>query len=249
MKKLIEYLPALTICLVYFGFCNLYSYYIEFKIDIYNYISNTEILLSFLPTIVISITLIYGAVYQLVIQKSQVPNVKESVIIFDRPSSIPFIKKYKKVSTYFKSIPGLAIIYVIVKFLIILMLEKFFYFKKYELQNFELICGFILIFILYIGSDSHKNQVFINRNFNLVTIFIIIYMSVQINIYRKADADMLKAGVSIRKISFIYNNHKVKSSKSIMYIGQTQSSLFLYNIADSSTIIYKTSGIDSLILQ
>ncbi len=53
MKRIIEYLPIITICLIYFGYNNLYGFYHEFAIDIHNYISSTEIIMSFLPTIVV----------------------------------------------------------------------------------------------------------------------------------------------------------------------------------------------------
>ena len=63
MKKIVEYVPIITVCLIYFGFCNLHYYYKEFNVDIYHYISNTEILLSFLPTIVLLASTLYVFAY------------------------------------------------------------------------------------------------------------------------------------------------------------------------------------------
>lgn len=46
-----ELLPILTVVLIFIGYWRIDTYYATFRIDIYNYISVTEILLSFLPLI------------------------------------------------------------------------------------------------------------------------------------------------------------------------------------------------------
>src|SRR6185312_1337981 len=61
LKKALEYIPLFTICLLYFGLCNLYFFYREFQIDIVAYISTPDIILSFFPTIVWVTTILYGA--------------------------------------------------------------------------------------------------------------------------------------------------------------------------------------------
>src|ERR1700722_14103560 len=64
MKKILEYLPILSICLLYFGFCSLYGFYHEFHIEISSFISTPDIILSFFPTIVIAATTLSGAIFQ-----------------------------------------------------------------------------------------------------------------------------------------------------------------------------------------
>ncbi|OXB16856.1 hypothetical protein B0A80_20650, partial [Flavobacterium tructae] len=89
----------------------------------------------------------------------------------------------------------------------------------------------------------------INDNILLITIFSVIYIGNQISAYRKLDADKVKDGLSNRKIVFEYNGKKISTSKQNVYIGQTQSHLFLYNTKNKSTYVYKTENIDSLIIK
>lgn len=60
------------------------------------------------------------------------------------------------------------------------------------------------------------------------------------------DALKVKNGLSERKISFKYDSKIITTSHSLIFIGQTQSNLFLYNLKDSTVTIFKTSNIDSL---
>ncbi|MDJ1494521.1 hypothetical protein QNI19_16370 [Cytophagaceae bacterium DM2B3-1] len=60
MKKFIEGIPLITASLLYLGYCYLHYYYKEFGINIYNYITNGEILLTFLPVIIVATSIIYG---------------------------------------------------------------------------------------------------------------------------------------------------------------------------------------------
>lgn len=56
-KKQIELFPVYTIVLIFLGYWNLYTYYKHFKIEIYKYVTTSELLLSFLP---ISIYIFYA---------------------------------------------------------------------------------------------------------------------------------------------------------------------------------------------
>lgn len=87
MKKILEYLPLLTICLLYFGFCNLHFYYKEFNIEIYNYINTTEIILSFLPALIFTTAIFYSFIIGEVFDKA---NMRENTIV------ILELKKKKK---------------------------------------------------------------------------------------------------------------------------------------------------------
>src|SRR5687768_10056736 len=66
MKRVIEYLPALTVVLLYLGLSYLYYYYLQFNVDIFSFISTTDIILSFFPKIVVFSTVVYGTVFWLI---------------------------------------------------------------------------------------------------------------------------------------------------------------------------------------
>jgi len=71
-NRILEYLPILTLVFIYFAYCNLHYYYNEFNIEIYNYVSNTEILVSFLPTIVVFTSFFSFAFVQFLIDEKPV---------------------------------------------------------------------------------------------------------------------------------------------------------------------------------
>ncbi len=77
MKKIIDYLPLLSVCLIYFGFCNLHAYYKEFNIDIYVYITTTEIIMAFFPTIVFVSGIVSTSLIQEFVGKQNVTYVKD----------------------------------------------------------------------------------------------------------------------------------------------------------------------------
>lgn len=262
MKKILDYFPIITICLLYFGFCNLYSYYKEFNLDIYNYINNTEILLSFLPTIVLSVTLIYSFVYQKMLDKVQAfaksNSDDDDLVRFDtgtdrvaeeKEISNPIKKKKNRFLKALRSLPILIALLYIVEFSINLLLLNVFKFKEYDLQGINLLYAFIFSCVIYFGSDLLTNESRLNENMMLISVFTVLYIGSQINTYRRFDALKIKDGIAIKELAFLYNNKQVSTSKTQIFIGQTQSNLFLFDRKNKTTIVYKLENIDSLIIK
>ena len=52
----------------------------------------------------------------------------------------------------------------------------------------------------------------------------------------------------VKNVSFKYDDLIYKTSNKLVYIGETQNYIFLYNRIDSSTLIFKSSNIDSLVI-
>jgi len=253
MKKIVEYVPIITVCLIYFGFCNLHYYYKEFHIDIYQYISNTEILLSFLPTIVLLASTSYLFAYSRLINhpdfiKKDGKTNSNREIVENNKEEEEEIKpqQKKKLWRILSNFPVPLFLLLFIQIIITVILTKCFGFKTYELQDINLVYAFLFLSIIYFSSTLFKNQKLINDNILLITIFSVIYLGNQISTYRKLDADKIKDGISNRKIVFEYSGKKISTSNQNVYIGQTQSHLFLYNIKDKSTNIYKTENIDFL---
>lgn len=253
MKKIIEYVPIITVCLIYFGFCNLHYYYKEFNIDIYHYISNTEILLSFLPTIVLLASSLYVFAYSKIINHPTIienaGEIENGEIIEEKKEKEFESERKKKIWSFLFSFPAQILLLIIVEVIIHLILTEYFGYKAYQLQDINLIYAFIFLAIIYFSSSIFKNQEIINENILLITIFSVIYIGIQISTYRKLDADKIKDGISTKEIVFEYNKRKVLTSKQNIYIGQTQSNLFLYNVKNKSTSVYKMENIDSLVIK
>ncbi|PWS33289.1 hypothetical protein [Pedobacter paludis] len=249
MKRLITYLPLLTICLIYFGFNNLYGYYHEFGIEIYNYIGSAEIVMSFLPTIVVLGSFFYSAAYQNLVFMSkndskfaQRPDVSSEMEQEVTPVRRSRFKEYFYAMLY-NTLFWFIVINILLSILRFVVLR---YYIDWELQFFDLIVAAIriglLIGILYINRDFDwflKNSIL----FSLICIY---FIGSSISNFRAADAKKVKAGYPIAQISFSRNGSTVRTGKNLLYIGQTQTQLFLYNRKDSSTTIYKQSDIDSL---
>lgn len=245
MKRIIEYVPIITVCLIYFGFCNLHYYYKEFNIDVYHYVSNTEILLSFLPTIVVLVSSLYSFTYnRLIHYQSDTKNNNETINVEEVEP-----KKKNKILSFLLSLPGSLFALITIEITLHLILTKYYGFKPYELQDFNLICACIFFALIFFSANIFKNQEVINNNLLLITIFSVIYIGNQFSTYRKLDADKIKDGISIKEIVFQYNKKKISTSKKLLYIGETQSNLFLYNKNDNSTLVYKTENIDSLAIK
>jgi hypothetical protein len=256
MKKIIEYVPIITVCLIYFGFCNLHYYYKEFNVDIYHYISNTEILLSFLPTIVLLGSTLYVFAYTQLINHPDFIKKDEKVksnqeIVENNIEEGEEIKpqQKKKIWRILSTFPVLILLLLFFEVITTLILTKCFGFKSYELQYINLVYAFMFLSVIYFSSTLFKNQKLINDNILLITIFSVIYLGNQISTYRKLDADKVKDGMPNKKIVFEYSGKKISTSNQNVYIGQTQSHLFLYNTKNKSTYVYKTENIDSLIIK
>ncbi|MES2566218.1 MAG: hypothetical protein V4565_05095 [Bacteroidota bacterium] len=255
MKKVIEYIPLLTICLFFFGYSNLHGYYKEFKIDIHNYISNTEILLSFLPTIVVWATLTYSLFYQMLVQEAgktkKEPKLEDIKETDDEQEEVKQIVKNSRWKSIFKNVFTSFWFYFfswsIIRVILGTILVKYYY--SYELQWFSICYSLGVILIIYLAIFFKDDDVnYFAKNPIIVSLFIIMFINSEIISYRINDAKKLKAGIIDRNISFKYNNKIVRTYSKLLYIGQTQSSLFLYNRNNKATLIYKTSEIDSLIV-
>lgn len=245
MKRIIEYVPIITVCLIYFGFCNLHYYYKEFNIDIYNYVSNSEILLSFLPSIVLSASTFYIFIYNKIVNHS---NNEEQIEVGVEEEEVKL--KWEKIFwTIISSLAFQLLFLLIFENLVRLILIKYFGFKDYDLQILILLRAIIFFILIYFSSELFKSQESINNNLLLISVFLVIYIGTQIGSYRKLDAEKIKRGISNKQISFQYNKKDVATSMQNIYIGQTQSNLFLYNIKSKSTLVYKIENIDSLVVK
>ena len=244
MKKIVDYLPLLSICLMYFGFCNLYYYYKEFKIDIYNYISVPEIILSFFPTIVVITSLTYGYLYQTLISKNEkntnevkVPMPESTETKAENKKS--FWKRPKSVGFWLAIV---NIFFVTIQLFLLFILHI----KSYNLKYYDAFCSFVFCLSIYIYILRTKENDFISKNALLVSICVVIYIGTQFQLLRNLDAQKIKDGLSDKKLTFKYGSKIITTSPTFLFIGQTQGNLFFYNRKDSSAIIFVADKIDSL---
>jgi hypothetical protein len=72
------------------------------------------------------------------------------------------------------------------------------------------------------------------------------FIGTQIGDYRKQDALKIIAGIPIKSISFKYNSKKISTTANLLFVGQTQSHIFMYDRMNGSTTVYNMSQVDSL---
>ena len=252
-KKIIENIPLLSIVLIYFGYCNLYFFFKEFKIEIYNYISNSEILFSFLPTIVITAATFGFLIINMVINHSQrekkeennTGKVIENNQKIEQESEIPKSKKLKFNIPLLKS--PIVICFIIYTLLLIInfILKYDLNYKDYELKKYTLLTSFITPFLYYYILIEFGNE-FLKKYSFFIALSVIIFIGKQISDYRKCEAEEIKNGITNIEISFMINNKEIKTNKNLLLIGQTQSSIFLYNRKNKSSYIFDRGKIENL---
>jgi len=246
-KRISENLPLLSIILIYFGYCNLYIYFKSFKIEIYNYISNSEILLSFLPTIVIISTAIGTIFISFIIGFKQGEVDKLNRINYSEDSQK--VKSKPKSFILFIKNPIFLCLFIYLLFLIMGGFFTYFLdYKDYELKIFYLLTSFTVPVFYYFILKRYEFE-FLNKFSYIISASIIIFIGTQIGNYRQREAEQIKNGISCVQLSFNYNNQKIETNTNLILIGETQSNLFLFNRTDKSTIIYKREKIDSLIIK
>jgi hypothetical protein len=249
VKKVLEYLPLISACLLYFGFCNLYYYYKEFNIDIYSFISSTDILLSFFPKIVLLTSTFYGVIltqlFDTVKPVSKPTTRTES-------TSNPTAKKRRVFDWFRRNIYYLLALYYLPVILLMLLLQKVFNYKSYELSDLYMFIDFIFLALIYIAISIHDKWSIFQEKPLLIALFLIIFIGQKIGSYRINEAKKLKDGITEQKkdhISFKYNNVSIATNDTVIDIGQTSTYFFLYNLKDSSTKAYPFSKMDDLIIK
>lgn len=241
MKKIIDYIPLISGCLIYFGFCHLYYFYQEFHIDIYSLISSTDILLSFFPRIVLITSLFYGAVFSQLFGTIRQPISNET----NKDSSDnESVNPNRRVNWWRKNIPWFVFIYYLPANLLLLGIQKLYNYRPYELYNSNLIIDMIFMFLVWVAILIHENRSSILKQPIVIGICLIIFLGQKIGTYRKYDAQLIKNGISDFRdnhIAFSYADSTVKTNDSILYVGAISNYIFLYNLHDSSTTIYPIS--------
>lgn len=229
IKRIIDYLPALTILLIYLGYCNLHFYYLEFNIDIYKYINNTEILLSFLPTILFGTTIImFGLVCFM-------------NYIFNRTDSVDKSNNKRLAYTLLSSTLIVVIVYMIYKYYVAS------YFKIHNYDKFVYpVCIILMYIFLFIGYYFLKGREVFKSNIIFLAIVSMYVLSTSIALYRISEAKEVKKNGSHVLFSCKYNNVLFKTDSILNFIGQTQDYYFFYSKQTKATTILNKDDIDSV---
>ncbi|MDJ1500656.1 hypothetical protein [Xanthocytophaga agilis] len=266
MKKIIEIIPVLTAALLYLGYCHIYYYYDTFGVNIYSYVSSSELLLLFLPTLIYSTGVILIGLTSNLIKtfldnynqiererNTQEENAPSTLTPSNTQTSNSkwsvFLRKAGKfIFNYFQPPVYGAFSFLFLSFAITQLIMSFYQIKNYQLKEIFLFIDIIFLFLIFNGLLRYKE--YLKRNILLIITFMIFYIGKSIiGSYRVQQAQEIMDGYAISNVSFQYNNHKIVTTSSLLYIGQTEQYLFLYNRTNKSIPIFKMENVDSLVVQ
>lgn len=225
----------------------MHYYYKVFNVDIFSFVTTGDILLSLFPQLVLISTTCYALIAQQLYFE-----IKRPVEIQQNISDTVIEKKKGRLLWFKKNIEIVVLGYFTIILLIMLLLRGVFHYKSYELTYFIICTDIIFLFLIYTAvSIADRNKLFFKKPL-LVGLFLLVFIGQKIGNYRTNEGLAIKDGVTNYKvdhISFEYNGKHIKSSDSLLFIGQTASYIFLYNRTDSTTKIFKNDKIENLILK
>lgn len=240
-KEITKNFGIYSALIILLGYFNLSSYYRNFNIEIFNYLTNFEIILSFIPIvtgILWVLTLIFGVYFILDFSGLNLMNeflsskemTKDSLETIRRSRLIIFLNRFVIgyiIVIFF--IPNLIIILPKISRLIILTFFMF---------SLVISLGFIFYRKLQKAEIFKTNQ----RTVAQILFFILIsYISGQNNNY---EGFHVKEYGTDHYAEFCYNNiDTVKSNESHYFIGQTKDFVFFYEPKDTLSHVYEKENI------
>ncbi|MEZ5015924.1 MAG: hypothetical protein R2800_02655 [Flavipsychrobacter sp.] len=269
LVQLKELLPILSVILVFLGYWNLDSYYDHFDIDIYNYVTATELLLSFLPIIkyiIISVSLISVFVVilsSLIKSKKGKKSVKPTANILFTPLLLRRLYKIRKkrksslftitINTY-KCLLNLFVIVVPVflTFLICDVLENeiiSILFDKWTKYFFVFLIATTITYYSLIFNDTIFSRINLDlRDYTILFLSLNVILAVIIitSVINTLQSKRVYYNNNLKTTSILIDNKTITTDSNLVYIGQTQNYIFLRKLKEEVNVIYKMSDIDKL---
>lgn len=234
LKKIIEYLSLLTLLIFAIQFSYLEGYFSMFRIRILNYMDYSEILIANASWLIFIVTFIPLLLLLFVDFKSS-NNEHPLTLLRDNSKiiirliyfivfTLLFIQIYemylKHTSNYITAKP-------------------FFYFVKFLLLSLSLVLS-------YMRSKSFTS---VQNPFAIILVLIVSIICLSSSLLGKGTAlTILDKNIQTSNIVFKYNSHVITSSDSLIFLGETKSTIFMYDRKKTRTFIYPKNNIDSLSL-
>jgi len=264
LLKKISISTYLYVILIYLGYINYFSYYIIFDINIINYLTFGELLMSFLNLTIPFLTLIAVFLFFIITRQIFIGDQNEGdKYFYDNitdilPGSINnFVgkikqKKWKSFSTYLFLVHTLSqiIISIIVYafifiFPFVLLLNILGKTLIYDLGVLDIFV-FGLVWLMMFNEVIHryyKNTDMRRLVFcSAVFLFFIGYLM----LVNKSRAKNILNGNGLEKIEFSFDDNLIKTDSNLLFIGQTENYIFLRHKKDSTTLIYSKEKVDHI---
>lgn len=108
------------------------------------------------------------------------------------------------------------------------------------------IFDFVFIVLSYFSFVKYDKDSPVFNNQLLLIIGVICLVTYKIGQYSVFTANKVKSNIELasRNVSFVYNKDTVKTDKNLILIGQTSSSVFIFDKIDKSTYAYPIDKIE-----
>jgi len=139
MKRVLEYLPVITIFAIYLGICSEDGFYKEFHVNIFALVNATDLLQLLFPKVAILTSSMYGILFSFV---------QDDL----RKAGNNKITSNNAASWIYKNIYWIIAFYYLVLLLVLLLVKWLFSLEPYDLQYFNLVAAIIFFFLLFIAA-------------------------------------------------------------------------------------------------
>jgi hypothetical protein len=238
IEKITKQLAFFTVLLIYFGYCNLDFYYSWFGIAIYGYATNAELILNFLPMSPYIIIFVLFVGIEMVILNEHEHKKQNRVALVEN----------EKVNSKKRFIGSFGFIFILLSIVAILSaaLIYFFHRKLYDFK-FEiftlLFCTYVYVAIKTAGPLTRLANDKDFRKTHALGILTFFWLLGVLAIENRLSVDKLKDGKPKYSVEFLNENVQITTDSLNMYVGETQNYLFLYNLKDKQTSIYRKDNI------
>ena len=265
MDNAVKSISVIYFALILLGYINLYSYYWFFDIEIYNYISATEIALSF-TSILFTILLVSSG--RIIVMLYHITTDKEvnrfDEIKYDRKKlkSVFKILFNKKIRPKFKLKTKIILVIgllcntnIVLLGVSLFWLYKLFYGYYYDVQELLKINEFVLFisllymyiiimdsafkriekFVFYVTGKKNWKLSYSILNFLIIIVFTLFFNTIK---YKKVITGNPLYGLEIEMQKGI-----LKTDTNLVYIGSTNEYIFLRNLKEEKNVILKDDNI------
>lgn len=240
LESATKFFPLIFVLLSALSYIHLEFYYLFFDINILSYLDLSEIVLLFfnksiLITIFIIIIIVVSYILDYRINKETTSKIEEAKLKVKRGF------RYKTLNNLWLIMIVTLLIYIV--FVLIT--------KDYIGLIFPI--GYIILMLIFYVFVRHIAIIFISKH------TIIFSFSFWVGIFTVSLFNLLtltksiETGYNVRyknkvikNISFTYNQKQIETSQALKYIGETRSSLFLFDNTRLETIIFKMENIDNM---
>nr|WP_321484991.1 hypothetical protein [uncultured Draconibacterium sp.] len=248
IQRGISLIPALTIFLIFFAALKNYFYYTHFGLNIFDFWSLQEIIISFLDEIVFIIIMILAIS---TILPTRIPSPLKLLYEFRNEKKIIDIKPKNPVENQ-KAVVEITKIYRIIgllTFSLIFIFSLFQFFTK-KTNEYQLWLSILATSTLIAGTIVLSSQIIKAKDFFPLIIYFPVLLTIALFgfslILASFDITSVKFNGKYAGTVIEFKDRTIVSDAHCYYIGKTKDYIFMHDEREKKNIIYKTDDIKKI---